>query len=572
MISLPQKIFVIILFFAFTLSSKCQKVPAFPGAEGFGKYSKGGRGGVVFFVSNLNDRGKGSLREAIEAEGPRIVIFEISGTIDLETSLVIENPYISILGQTAPFGGVSIRGNMFFIQTHDVIIRFLRLRPGDVNFGEENDWASLDCIDIGKSDQFVYNIIIDHCSLSWGIDENIGMGVNVFNVTIQNSIVSENLHLNFRRPSNRSKGILVGFKTERISIINNFFAHNYKRHPRLSNGGLADVRNNIIYNPAYMGINLWNRQGKPQEVNIVGNIFMPGPNTNFNKEISFWDPPIYIGKAFIENNIGLNGDKNRDNWDMVEDAKSPRLPLTQEQKDNIRVFEEFANEVTYTKSFEEMFVFAEKYIGASLPFRDPVDSRVINDWQNGTGKIINSQNEVGGWPNLSNGLQRMYSFEFVDEEDKLNGLPNKWMEFYNILPGQENDDLNSNGYTVIEEYLNGTNPRSTEPPSWRDVFKYWGGAAITGNLSESMTFNQNFPNPFTYTTTIRFSVKNKGRVTISIYDLKGRIVTTLVNTELSNDEYEVIWKPDSYLKGGIYLAHISYNDNHDSILMLYKKE
>ncbi len=553
--------FLIATFLATNISGN--DVPAFPGAEGFGKYSKGGRGGVVLQVTNVNDNGPGSLREALEYEGPRIIVFSVSGVISLKEPIFIDNPFVTLLGHTAPEKGVAIRGNQLHIRTHDVIIRFLRMRIGDVNFGKLNHWQSLDAIDIGngKSDD-VHNIIIDHCSISWATDENIGLWGDSYNITIQNSIISEGLNFG-KNIQKRGMGILVGPWAERISILNNLFIHNGKRNPRMGNGGLGDVRNNTIYNPGWMGINIWNEKtDKPQTLNIVKNIFIPGPDTEFEKEISIWDPTTHPGKVYIADNLGFSGDTNYDNWVMVEDANSPRDPITPEQIERVKSDEEFLNEVSKTKSFEEMNHYVQYYVGASLPLRDEVDVRLINEWKSGKGKLIKSQDEVGGWPVYSAGIKRVTLFGEGNGDDI---IPLGWREKYNIWRGDENEDFNGNGYTNIEEFFNGTNPLSQEEPSIMQIFEGFGAIV---EEKRSVELEQNFPNPFRDYTNIRFSIQKHVFVLFNIYDYTGIKVDELVDAELYPGRYEILWKPSKGLPPGIYLGYMVIGNEKLSIKMM----
>ncbi len=229
-----------------SISTHGPRVPAFPGAEGFGAYAFGGRGGKLYRVTNLNDSGPGSLREAVQAEGPRIVIFDISGTIHLESRITIYHPYLTLAGQTAPGDGITVSGYKFDVQTYDVIIRHIRFRRGDTNRPDE--WTFR--IRGGN------HVIVDHVTVSWGIDGNMGV-TYMDNTTVQNSLLAKPLWDSFHPKGVRGYGALVrGRHGARYSFLCNIWANNRARVPRPGNyvsheedpvGLLIDFRNNVIF-------------------------------------------------------------------------------------------------------------------------------------------------------------------------------------------------------------------------------------------------------------------------------------------------------------------------------------
>ena len=210
-----------------------ESLPAFPGAVGFGAKAKGGRGGVVLFVENLNDSGPGSLRAALEAEGPRTVIFRTGGTIEIKSVITVRHPFLTIAGQTAPGGGIAVKIDgktdigTINIDTHDVIVRHLRVRPGPAIQGSENGDA------ITLLDK-AHDVIIDHCSLSWGTDEVINGWYGANHITVQHCIISEALHQSVHQKGPHGMGMLFGDKNKRVTIHRNLFAHNNQRNPLLS--------------------------------------------------------------------------------------------------------------------------------------------------------------------------------------------------------------------------------------------------------------------------------------------------------------------------------------------------
>lgn len=229
-------------------------VPAFPGAEGFGANSVGGRGGKVYEITNTNDSGTGSLRECVAASGARTCVFKVGGLISINSPLTISNPYITIAGQTAPGGGITVKlgtaTEAFSTKTHDVIMRYITVRPGP---GGENHGNQ-----IAANGTELYNVIVDHNSYSWGVDSNIETWYRVINSTIQWSIISEGLNCSTHSKGCHSKGLMIGGYSgsesknskgsENISVLNDIMAENIDRNPLMQLCGIAQVINNVTYN------------------------------------------------------------------------------------------------------------------------------------------------------------------------------------------------------------------------------------------------------------------------------------------------------------------------------------
>lgn len=396
------------------------QIPAFPGAEGWGKYTSGGRGGSVYIVTNLNNSGPGSLREAV-SQPNRIVVFRVSGTINLKSELVIKGN-ITIAGQTAPGDGICVKGYPTKIDGNNVIIRYMRFRLGD-----ENNLTSSDALDINNDT----NIIIDHCSMSWGVDEVFSTYWNK-NVTVQYCIVGEGLNYN-----NHSMGGLWGaYSTYHHNLIHS----NRTRHPKyayIASNELADSRNNVIYN--------WGIQsaytGEQGNLNLINNYYKPGPATSpdVKKRILQADPDVNL---YAEGNyMAGSPEVTADNWDGGIDplgGMPTRLTLP--------------HPVPYdfpTQSAIEAYYDVLAHAGASYPLRDSVDLRMIKNVIDSTGYIINRQNEVGGYPLL-------FSAPAPKDSDN-DGMPDTWeisngLDPYN--PTDANGDFNNDGYTNIEKYIN----------------------------------------------------------------------------------------------------------------------
>ena len=434
----------------FSIGQAQALVPAFPSAEGFGAFSIGGRGGKVLFVTNLNDDGPGSLRDAVQSGGPRTIIFRVSGTIALKSSLVIKKPYITIAGQTAPGDGICLKDHTLAISADHVIVRHLRCRPGD------NTRSASDAISISSGK----NIIVDHCSTSWSVDETLSAstGGQLGNVTVQWCIISESLH-----DSTHSKGphgygsLLRGGWGNGYTFHHNLYAHHHARLPRPGNynnqrrdpnGFILDFRNNVIYNWAgrAAGYNADGSNGTNSitKMNFVGNYYKSGNNSIGN--LAFAES-TKTAKAFFSDNC-MNGNYPDDPWSLVTFSKFSQADLQiYKQADPIPVPPVKTDDAitAYRRVLSDC--------GATLPKRDAVDIRIINSVKNKTGRIINDEDEVGGWPDLK-------STESPLDSDK-DGMPDDWEkqhDFDSNNPADRNDDPDNDGYTNLEEFLNSTKP------------------------------------------------------------------------------------------------------------------
>ena len=436
-------------------AATASSVPAFPGAEGFGANSVGGRGGRVIEVTNLDDSGPGSLRAAIETERPRIVVFRVGGTIELQSGLAITNPFITIAGQTAPGGGITLRNDPsntetpLKIKTHDVVIRYIRSRPGPST--ELDD--TLDAITIGNREGGPYNVIVDHSSFSWATDEVVNSWYDAHDITIQWSIVSEGLHCSTHEKGCHSKGMLLGSDGSRnISIHHNLFAHNVERNPLIKTSGLVDVVNNVMYNPKPSASVSTDDYTKAL-VNYVSNYFKRGNDSNSGNHLVSTSYKGNDGfEIFVQGNIG----PNRPSDDMDES-----LVVRPRARQWIVPTRHDAPLITSTSAFEaydQVLANAGATIGLESQGnnywrRDRVDERIVNDVRNGTGRIIDDPSEVGGWPELAAGT--------APADTDHDGMADEWEVLYCFNPNDPADgpgDADGDGYTNVEEYLNGTKP------------------------------------------------------------------------------------------------------------------
>jgi pectate lyase len=368
------------------------KIVAFPGAEGFGANSRGGLNGKVIEVTNLQDSGVGSLRAAIEAKEPRIVVFQVEGTIELLSRIRIENPFITISGETAPGMGITVKNHPsnirspIEIKTHDVIMRYLRFRPGPSS--ELSD--TVDALTISAG----YNIIIDHCSFSWATDEIINTWNDIRDITIQWSIIAEGLDKSSHPKGRHSKGMLLGSTgAERISIHHNLFAHNYDRNIDTNCVGVVDLVNNVFYDAARW-TEIKDKYGN-QKVNIIGNYYKLGPSSLSNGyEVFYYRNRGREPRVYVKGNIGFH----RPAENMPDD-----LIVSEDSRWMIENKPFPSEHITTTSAFEA-YDLVLKNAGAILPLRDAIDERIVKDTLKGTGKVIDDPRQVGGWQKMDASL------------------------------------------------------------------------------------------------------------------------------------------------------------------------
>lgn len=462
--------------------SQAALLPAFPGAEGHGASSVGGRGGRIVEVTNLNDSGPGSLRDAMEASGPRIVVFRVAGTIQLLDIIRVKDPYVTVAGQTAPGGGILLRGTDNTLirvdgGTHDVILRYLRLRNGSGlpdGFGNDNlnvRWAS--------------NVIADHISMSWSTDENASIyiqtgsvGEAVSNVTLQRSILGQGIQ-------GHAKGLEIGGKAdftdpanpieywrriERVSIHHNLMTDNEDRNPRVNSAG-TEVANNVSYN-----WNFWiGETTRGSIVDHVNNYFKAGPmSANAQSKGRFLihdlsddavkrEPSIYtVGNVVIPD----RPDPGVDNWGLYKMISTYQpLPLSFRRLTPLAAAPIPVRIESAAAAYEAVLadVGANARLdcqGNWIPNADSVDQRILSEVRNNTGPIVAypSPEAAGGYPVLDPGTP-------CPDADH-DGMPDAWESRYGFNandPADGSRDADLDGYTNVEEYLNGTIPSAGQP-------------------------------------------------------------------------------------------------------------
>ena len=448
---------------------------AFPSAEGYGKFTVGGRGGVVYEVTNLNDSGEGSLRAAVEAEGPRTIVFRVSGTIDLKSDLRIKNPNITIAGQTAPGDGICIKRYPLMIDADEVIIRHIRVRLGDAS-GQDSDAISA---------RYVKNLILDHVSASWSVDETMSI-YHCENITVQWCMITESMFNSNHVKGSHGFGGIWG--SNYGTYHHNLIAHHSNRNIRFASGcGNTDYRNNVIFNwgyeSAYGGeaAQRGNTKFNFSNINVVANYYKPGPATEPG-EVSYQvaDPwsrngAEDYGKWYIAENVMEGNDEvTADNWKGVTPSLTNIEGVQEGKRRDLDAIPGLKLEQPWPameidqQSPDQAFASVLDHAGACLPKRDAVDIRIIDEVRNGYATfegptyemnhkvsepskkcgIIDSQEDVGGWPELK-------SLPAPKDTDH-DGMPDHWEDENNLNKKDSNDRniIGIDGYTMLEQYLN----------------------------------------------------------------------------------------------------------------------
>lgn len=463
-----------ILLLIFLTNNSCARLPvqqspntgepaiAFPGAEGFGKYSTGGRGGQVLIVSNLNDDGDGSLRQAVNAKGAKIIVFSVSGTIHLDSPLRIKEN-TTIAGQSAPGDGICLADHPVSLGGDNIILRFLRFRMGD-RYQSQKGMVDGSGGDDAFGGMKRKNIIIDHCSASWSTDEVFSIYAGD-STTLQWNIISEPLNYSYHFETGDKDwehhgygGIWGGLH---LSAHHNLFAHCNNRTPRFNGTRhtpteLVDYRNNVIYN--WGGNNIY--AGEGGDYNIIGNYYKYGTNTSKNARYRLVnpgkrDPDIGFGKWHVSDNY-MDGAKDisGNNWLGIEMGNGG----TEQDKKNYIIDKPHPAEALPTETATAAYESVLRHAGASYR-RDTLDERIVNDVRNRTGRFIDVQ---GGFPHGTayeltvNAWPALRSSAAPADADK-DGMPDAWEKEKGLNPADPADAAKTTlhtFYTNIEIYLN----------------------------------------------------------------------------------------------------------------------
>ena len=476
------------------------KIPAFPGAEGGGMYTFGGRGGKVLTVTNLNDDGPGSFRWACEQGGARIVVFNVSGIIRLKSPIYVRAPYITIAGQTAPGDGVIIAGESFQVDTHDVIVRHMRFRRGETSV-------------LYREDSFggnpVGNIMIDHCSCEWGCDENISFYRHMFdlndgkpkrkeptvNVTIQNTISAKALDT-----WNHAFGSTIG--GENTTFMRNLWADNTGRNPSVGWAGVFNFVNNVIYNWVHRTAD----GGEYKSMfNFINNYYKPGPLTPIDSPVGHritkaesrsegLFPFKQFGRVYADGNI-MEGypDITADNWNGGIQTADKDGEVDATELAMMRSNEPFTMPFINILGAKQAYDWVLDHAGATIPCRDIVDQRICEEVRTGKAYYVenyekkvkdNPYGDMWGLHKKSMNAEGLFKYRRLPNDSYKDGIitdprqmggypqyrawkpykdsdgdgmPDKWERVNGLDPNDPSDankDMNGDGYTNIEKYIN----------------------------------------------------------------------------------------------------------------------
>lgn len=566
---------------------------AFLGAQGWAASTPGGRGGSIFQVSNLAD-----LKFAIFTPGPRIIVFEVGGVIDLEgESIYVTKPYLTIAGQTAPSPGITFIDGSLNINTHDVIIQHIRFRPGAArhSVGWEPD---------GISTTGASNIIIDHCSISWAVDENCSASGPRFGgsnsdewrantshtITLSNNIIAEGLSNATHHKGEHSKGSLIHDNATEIAVLNNLYASNFARNPYFKGGARGVVINNYVYNPGESAIryNLvtgeWGEHDyKTGKMSVVGNILQYGPSTGYPALLQVDFGPCEV---YMEDNIAM--DENGDDIDLY-DGRNDKL---------------VSEKPTWHNSFRpiqagELKDNIVQNVGSRPWDRGEVDSRIINEMLNGEGKIIDFETEVGGFPDYST-----TTTDFKKDEWNLKYMIRKAEGVAITAPkdgaicpqsSDINVEVNTEDYDgnikLVELFVNGLSEGQDYSSPYQFQFKRdslgkYELIAITKdenlmkfvsntvNISVSDTIEnkivdtrvagryklaaRNYPNPFNPVTVIEYVVPERTNVSLTVYNMAGQQISKLVDGIRNAGHHKVTFNGKN-IPNGVYVYFLEVN-------------
>lgn len=427
-----RRFFLLITAMRLCMAAEAQSL-AFPGAEGYGKYAVGGRGGRTLIVTNLNDGGPGSLREAVEQKGPRTIVFAVSGTIELHSPLRVNNDSITIAGQTAPGDGICLKDNPLVVNASHVIIRYLRVRLGD-KYTHDND-----AISGGRYGQ--HDVILDHLSCSYSIDECLSI-YKTRNLTVQWCLVSHSLaHSRHTKGAHGFGGIWGGYGA---TFHHNLLANHSSRNPRFSSvegTKNVDFRNNVVYNWGFKSAYGGGRYG---EINMVYNYYKPGPASQHHRLLDVADDGT--GRYFVDGNVMVGDEEvTNNNWAGIGGKNDPLTCKVNEPYPFVSIDQQRP---------ERAYQLVLERVGCSH-HRDSCDRSILEQVEKGEAwfgnkGIIDTPEQAGGWPVLKS--------RKAPKDTDQDGIPDAWERKNGLNPKDAADAVLfslSNNYTNLEVYVNG---------------------------------------------------------------------------------------------------------------------
>jgi len=414
-------------------------LPAFPGASGHGAHTAGGRGGQVIEVTTLADDGPGSLRAALSAEGPRIVVFRVAGTIALSRPLEIHASRVTVAGHSAPGGGILVRDAGIVIAADDVVLRYLRIRPGNQgHIDPENN----DALQINGA----RNVVVDHVSMSWSEDEVVQVWEAAEDVTLSWCLFGEALNKSRHPKGRHGAGVLIGDGSVRVSLHHSLLANLDFRNPLVKDAGAVDIVENLIYNWGRTGGEAVDDIGREAHVSVIGNYYMPGPASHV--------------PAFVVN----KGESPHSVYPRIHAMDNIGPPVVEDDDSEYRMFslgwerEPLPSALRVSRAFDSPViprlgrVAVQEAIlagaGATQPLRDAVDRRIVEGLRANRGVMIDNPGSVGGYPLIPSAPAPLDS-----DHD---GMPDAWELAMGLDASRAADasaDRDGDGYTNIEEYL-----------------------------------------------------------------------------------------------------------------------
>lgn len=506
--------------------------------HGFGTQTEGGLSGNVIRVTNLSNYGTGSLRQAIEASGARLVVFEVGGVIDLEMSNInVRNPYLTVAGQTAPNPGITLIKGDLNVRTHDVVIQHLAARPGDAGQPKMSGWEP---DGLGTSGNDAYKVVFDHCSATWAVDENLSVSgpgdsdpmTSSHDVTLYKCLIAECLSNSTHAKGEHSKGTLLHDGVANVSIIGCLYAHNKARNPYYKGNSWAIFVNNVIYNSGTYCVHMADYGTSSSTIigqsygALVGNIWIKGVNSSSHPFVAAVKNRE-CGQIYLEDNIL----KDRTGADVeavdnyIKLLDSPPL---------------WPDGLVAKPAIEAIYNVLQT-AGSRAGDRDLIDARIIQSVIDGTGGIIDSQDELGGYPSYTLTTRNIEVPEGKEAR-------RAWL-----------DSLSA---AIDTDYSLDTFPLDS--------------LICTLDIKEQQRsqvyriYSINYPNPFNQLTTIKYHLTKSNKVTIKICNLTGQEIETLVNRYQTAGEYELKWIADG-LPSGIYFYRLQSGEYSETKKLILQK-
>lgn len=511
------------IFCTYTLNAQ-EDIAVYPGAEGYGMFAKAGRGGKIIKVTNLDDAGEGSLRDACNQEGPRIVVFDISGIVELQRAIVIKNPNITIAGQTAPAPGILIKNAPITVKASEVLIQHLAFRLGE---------TAGDAFSLSSTNGEVTNVVLDHLSISWASDENFGFfqgEYQVSNVSISNCIISEAL--------SGSKGLLINQSQEsfdipikNISISNSIFAHNRKRNPKIKNGVHSLLANNVTYNWELSAIDLGENSQMPLLLSVVNNVYISGINTDSDRLPLSFRPDLASNSELYLSGNSFNGAIPNLQSDLISDIGTKDISV-------VVLSSPVGMDVVELLETAQVLDTVTKYAGARPAFRDTVDKRVIDEIITKTGVVKTEFSEIpGGWPAYPSTIKPFEIPENAEGDDDQDGYSNLEEALHEMA-------------LVLEGVKLETPDEPDEPDEPDDP------VGIEDDYFEATL--QIFPNPTSGSFNVEFNNTYFGDLAVTVFDVSGRLLSTTNIVKSAHNFKMIVNEP--HVKTGVIIIAISGKD------------